>query len=148
MKALVRVMFLMLPVLVLAVCTQAQQCSNHTVRGTYIVTCDGFLPPAADQPLVPSKLLGLGEGPGDGNFSATSTMSIGGEILPHYMWTADPVQFGSNCVGTVTFHQMLNGNQLDDLTFTLIAAHNGKEADVLQTVHGAVFACKLTRVSE
>ena len=148
MKSLVRILLLVLPMLVLAVNTQAQQCSTRTVRGTYAVTCDGFLAPAPGQ-LVPSKLLGIGEGDGAGNFTANSTMSIGGQIVSHYMTTTTPVQFGANCTGTATFYQEITGfPPLPPLTFTLIAAQNGKAADVLQTVQGSVFSCKLTRMPE
>lgn len=142
------VLFLLLPAVVLTIDAQAQQCSGQSVRGTYVVACDGFLRLGLDQPLLPSKLLGIGEGKGDGNFTATSTMSIGGMIASHSMETTAPVQFGANCVGTVTFKQKLDGQVLPDLTFVLIAEHNGKEVDVLQTVDGSVFSCKLTRASE
>ncbi len=142
------ILLILLPVMMLAVGAQAQQCSARALAGKYMATCDGFLTMGANQPLLPAKLLGTGSGDGQGNFSLTSTMSVGGVILAHYMWTSEPAKINPDCTGSATFNELINGQPWPPLTYALVVAHNGKQLEVLQTTPGSIFSCKLTKIAE
>jgi hypothetical protein len=64
-------------------------CSAQTIRGSWGITCDGYLTPAPNAPLVPARILGV--------FTGEATVSLGGTILPRKV--AGTAIVSDNCTG-------------------------------------------------
>lgn len=137
--------FISLMALGLAKDTLAQQCSPRMTAGKYVVTCDGFLPPAPGAPLLPAKLLSVATSDRHGNIAGTGTMSLGGTILQQTV--AGTEQLNPDCTGSVTYQTWINGQPGPPLNITFVVSEEGDVMDGLGTDAGGVFACKLKRVS-
>jgi len=82
-------------------------CTKETIKGTYSVTCTGFLSPAAGAPQLPASLLGLVTGDSAGVFSGAAKMSLGGSILNQV--AIGPAIVNKDCTGSVKYSQTING---------------------------------------
>ena len=122
-----------------------QRCSNRTTVGRYVVVCNGYLSPGPNAPLVPVKELGIANGDDEGTFSASGTVSFGGQILQQTVIGKE--QLNPDCTGTITYKQTIDGQPAPDFTDTFFVSENGNRIDGLSTDAGSVFSCVLTRVS-
>lgn len=136
-----------LAAVILSVATMAgygQRCSNRTTVGRYLVVCNGYLSPGPNGPLLPAKELGIGNGDDEGTFSASGTVSVGGQIL--HQTVTGTEQLNPDCTGTITYKQTINGQPGPDFTDTFFVSDHGDRIDGLSTAAGSVFSCVLTRV--
>ena len=148
MKTLVRIMLLLLPIIVLVVGTQAQQCSSQQTAGKYVVTCDGYLPKPGYDAAVPSKLLGTFTLDRSGNGSGAMTLNVLGDTLPatYNTYKNVPMQINPDCTGTAILEQKINGAKYFDLNLNMVVSQHGDVIDMLETDPGAIFSCKATRM--
>jgi hypothetical protein len=135
--------------LYMAVCAPeklaAQHCSEATTVGRYIVVCDGYLSPAPNAPLVPAKLLATSTSNFTGQIKAIGTLSLGGQILTQTVSGTEKVN--SDCTGTVTYTQTINGQPGPPISFTFVVSGGGEHIDGMSIDSGTVFACVLRRTS-
>ena len=124
---------------------QAQVCSTATTAGKYFIVCDGYLTPAPNAPLVPARLLATSVSDFDGQIKGTGTISIGGQIVSQVVSGKEKVN--SDCTGTVTYTQSINGQTGPPLNFTFVISDFGNRVDGISTDPGAVLSCVLRRTS-
>jgi hypothetical protein len=109
-----------------------QACSAATLNGTYALTFSGFFTrgpvPAAINNFTPIAGAGLVTFDGNGNLSASETVSVGGLITP--VNVPGTYTVNSDCTGTfiTTPNAHLN----------LVILRNGREIQAVNTVPGAV----------
>ena len=135
------------PTLLLAASTmRAQQCSAKTTVGRYVVVCEGYLAPGPNAPLTFAKELGVVVGDATGTFKGAGTLSLGGQILEHAVNGVAVIS--SDCTGTITYHQTIDGQPVPDFHDTFVISEGGNRIDGIATDPGSVFSCKLRRISE
>ncbi len=137
---------LLLGLAMMAGTAQAQKCSTKTTTGTYLVICNGYLPPAANAPIVPAKELATVTADQNGNFNGGGTISVGGFLLDQTVSGTE--QLGADCTGSISFAQTINGQPGPPLDIKFIVSQNGDRIDGLVVDPGTVFACQLTRTSK
>lgn len=120
-------------------------CSTSTTVGQYLVVCDGYLTPAPNAPLTPAKILAVASSNFAGEHNGTGTASIGGLIVTQQVTGIAKVN--SDCTGSVTYTQTINGQPGPPLSFTFVISENGNRLDGLSTNPGSVLSCVLTRTS-
>jgi hypothetical protein len=120
-------------------------CSPSTNVGKYIVVCDGYLTPGPNAPLTPARVLSVGSSNFAGEINATGTVNIGGVIVTQQVTGTEKVN--SDCTGTVTYSQTINGQRAGSISFTFVISENGNRIDGLSTDPGSVPSCVLTRTS-
>ena len=69
----------------IAALAQGMTCSPETIRGNWGVTRDGYLTPAPNAPLAPTKILGACKSPDGVNFVCEAAASIGGTVVKQEM---------------------------------------------------------------
>lgn len=148
MKTLVRILLLVLPILVVAVGAQAQQCSAQRLVGKYVLICDGYLSNPAYPDVVPSKLLGIATIDQSGKISATSVINLKGTSAPaiYNTYKHAPMRVYPNCTASATLQQVIDGTPYFDVNLTMVISHDGDTLDMLETDQGTVFSCKATRI--
>jgi hypothetical protein len=125
---------------------RAQQCSAKTSVGTYVVVCEGYLTPGPNAPLTFAKELGVVVGDATGTFKGAGTLSLGGQILEHAVNGVAVIS--SDCTGTITYHQTIDGQPVPDFHDTFVISEGGNRIDGMATDPGSVFSCKLRRIRE
>jgi hypothetical protein len=134
-------LFLLLP----SASLQAQQCSTRTTFGRYLVRCDGYLTPAPNAPQLPAKTLATATSDRNGNFLGSGTVSVGGVTVTQTLSGTE--QINSDCTGTITYSQTINGQPGPPINITFVVSEGGDKIDGLVTDAGNTFACKLTRIA-
>jgi len=135
---------LMLAMLLMANVLQAQSCSTRSTVGRYVVTCDGFLTPAQNAPLVPAKILATATADNNGTFSGPGTISLGGTVIP--MSVVGTEHINQDCTGTISYNLTLGGQPGPPLDITFVVSDAGYTINGLVTDQGAVFSCTLKRM--
>jgi hypothetical protein len=107
----------------------SRACSANTLNGAYSLTFSGFTTngavPAPITAFIPISGVGLVTFEGNGNLSASETVSLGGQILP--VNVPGTYTVNSDCTGSLTTsHAHLN----------LVIVRNGKEISAVNTDHG------------
>jgi hypothetical protein len=139
------VLFLTLTAVLFVTCLlQAQQCSTHTTEGKYLVICDGYLPPGPGAPAVPAKGLVVVTGDKNGNFTGGGKVNVGGFILDQTVTGTE--QINSDCTGTITYTQTINGQPAPPLDIQFVVSERGDRIDGLVVDPGTVFSCQLRRM--
>jgi len=111
---------------------EAQGCSAATLKGTYALTFSGFFTtgpvPAAINAFIPVAGGGLVTFDGNGNLSASETVSLGGLITP------------VNIPGTYTVNSDCTGTFITtpNAHLNLVILRNGREIQAVNTVPGNV----------
>ena len=126
---------------------QSVACTPATMRGTYSVTCSGFLSPAQGAPQVPFSAIGVGRGDYSGNFTGTSKVSLGGAILDQTVKTATPAVVNSDCTGTITYIQTIAGQAAPPLNIVFHVLDGGKTILGMSVDAGATMSCTLRLMS-
>src|SRR6266480_7907527 len=126
---------------------QDNRFTTESTAGRYIVICNGFLSPGPNAPLLPAKLLGTVTADDGGTFTGTSTVMIGGGP-PLTQSVVGTENLNSDCNGTITYDQKINGQQGPPLDINFIVSEDGDRIDGLATDPGTVFSCALRRVSK
>jgi len=122
----------------------AQSCSTRTTVGRYVVTCDGFLTPGPNAPLVPAKILATATADTNGTFSGPGTISLGGTVIP--MSVVGTEQINRDCTGTISYNLTLGGQPGPPLDIAFVVSDGGLTINGLVTDQGAVFGCTLKRM--
>jgi hypothetical protein len=125
--------------------TAADFCSTSTTVGKYLVVCDGYLTPGPNAPLTPAKVLSVGSSNFAGEINATGTVNIGGQVVTQQVTGTEKVN--SDCTGSVTYSQTINGQRAGSISFTFVVSENGNRIDGLSTDAGSALSCVLTRTS-
>ena len=125
-----------------AVAEDEKACTKETIKGTYSVTCTGFLSPAAGAPQLPASLLGLVTGDSAGVFSGAAKMSLGGSILNQV--AIGPAIVNKDCTGSVKYSQWINGQAAGYLNIVFNILKQGEEIRGMGVDPGATLVCKLT----
>jgi len=137
----------MVVLVVLATGLEAQQCSTKTTAGRYKVLCDGFLTPGPNAPLLPAKELATVNANQNGTFTSDNgKISFGGTIVVQTVTGTE--QLNSDCTGSITFSQTINGQPAPPLHIDFVVSENGDKIDGLALDSGTVFSCRLTRLRD
>jgi len=133
-----------LAAMVLPSVLQAQpKCTSKTTSGHYVVVCDGFLT-LPNGTMVPAKALGTATGDAQGNFTGTTTVSMGGGIVQQTVSGTE--QINPDCTGTISYTQWINGQPAPPLNITFVVSDKGDTVNGLATDQGTVFSCVLRRM--
>jgi hypothetical protein len=132
-------------VLLTAAWGQGGACNMITVKGTYNVSCSGYLSPAPGAPQVPASILGSATSDFLGYFTAASKVSLGGTIVDQtvtgiLVWTG-------NCVGTISYTQKINGQPAPNLNLIAYVLDEGKEIRGMSVDPGTTLMCTLKLMS-
>jgi len=110
---------------------EAQGCSAATLKGTYALTFSGFFTrdpvPAAINAFIPVAGGGLVTFDGNGNLSASETVSVGGLISP--VNVPGTYTVNSDCTGSLT---------TANAHLNLVIVRNGREILAVNTDQGHV----------
>jgi hypothetical protein len=139
-------LFALLAVLLTASSVRAQQCSAKTTVGRYVVVCEGYLTPGPNAPLTVAKELAVVTADATGTFKGTGTLSLGGAIVEQAVNGVAVIS--SDCTGTITYHQTIDGQPVPDFHDTFVITEGGDRIDGMATDPGSVFSCRLLRISE
>jgi hypothetical protein len=126
---------------------QSEACSTATIRGTYSVTCSGYLSPAQGAPQAPISLIGTVKADYAGSFAGTGKVSLGGAILDQTVKTATPAVVNSDCTGTITYIQTIGGQAAPPLNIVFHVLDGGKTILGMSVDTGATMSCTLRLMS-
>lgn len=115
-------------------------CSNQMTAGTWMVSCSGFVTPAANATPVPMTLLGTAQADEAGLFTGISTNSIGGTVFSQKV--SGQANTKTDCTGSITY----NKGQTDELNIVYVVAANGDKITGMVINPGANVTCQLTRI--
>jgi len=133
----------------LSVFAEAQDaCTTNGVAGNYVVTCNGYISPAPNAPMLPATLLASANAAKNGQWSGTGTLSLGGSIVTQDVKSVGPAQVNPDCTGKITYSQTINGQPAPDIHFNFIIGKESEKLNGISTDPGTVFSCTLTRVSK
>lgn len=112
-----------------------------------MVVCSGYLTPPQppNAPLVPAKILGTASADEGGTFNGNATTSFGGMLLTQTVKGTE--QLKSDCTGTITYTQTINGQPGPPLDIAFVVSEHGDRIDGLATDPGTVLSCELRRLS-
>jgi hypothetical protein len=125
-------------------CGWAEQCSNKTTEGRYMVIGDGYLSTGPNMPLVPAKLLSTVTADANGMYSGTGTITIGGQVFVEEV--VGTQQLNSDCTGFISYKQTINGQPTPNINFIFVVSEHGNRIDGLSVDPGAVFSGVLRRL--
>lgn len=117
-------------------------CTNAASAGTYSVTCSGWT--ATPAGLVPIMQVGVATGDPDGNWSGTTTVNIGGQMVIAGVKVTGKSTVNPDCTGTITY----NKGTPTELNLTYVANPKSDEVSGLITDKGTVASCVLKRISK
>lgn len=132
-------------VLLLVSPVRAQQCSNETTEGRYVVVGEGYLSPGPNAPLVPAKLLGTVTSDEHGVYTGTGSASIGGQVVVQEV--VGTQQLNADCTGHIRYKQTINGQPAPDINFYFVVSERGNRIDGLSVDPGSVFSAVLRRLN-
>jgi hypothetical protein len=121
-------------------------CSTQTIRGMYGVVCTGQMSLAPKAPQVPMSLNGTVKGDPQGNFTGTGKASLGGAIVDQTVTGVAVVN--SDCTGSITYTQKINGAPAPDLNIVFHILDDGKEIRGMSVDAGANLTCSLKLISK
>jgi hypothetical protein len=124
---------------------QSGACSTASLRGTYSVSCTGFMSPAPGAPQVPISLLGVMYEDWAGRITGTAKASLGGVTVDQAV-TGTAV-INSDCTGSVTYDQKINGQPAGQLNIVFHVLNDGQEVRGLATDAGSTMSCNLRLMS-
>jgi len=81
----------------------------------------------------------------NGNFLGSGTVSVDGVTVTQTLSGTE--QINSDCTGTITYSQTINGQPGLPTNITFVVSEGGYKIDYLVTDAGNTFACKLTRIA-
>ena len=120
-------------------------CSQQTTRGFWAFTCDGYLSPAPEAPLLPARLLGTCNASKTAYWDCEGSANVAGQV---------PVQAlhgqahnNENCTGTITYTQTIFGQPAPDLNIRYVILDEGDKIKGLPIDPGQVLSCVLNRIS-
>ncbi|MET0346614.1 MAG: hypothetical protein ABW218_10135 [Casimicrobiaceae bacterium] len=120
-------------------------CSNATIRGTYMFTCEGLLSPAPGAPLLPTRSLGTCKSNKAGFVTCEGRVNLNGTILIQDL--VGNSQTEADCTGDVHYDQKINGQPAGQLNAHYVVRDNGDSINGLPTDPGQVLSCTLKRLS-
>jgi hypothetical protein len=133
----------------LSVVAEAQDaCTVSGIAGKYVVTCNGYISPAPNAPMLPATLLASANAAKNGQWSGTGTLSLGGSIVAQDVKSVGPAKVNPDCTGSITYSQTINGQPAPDIHFNFIVGEGSRKLDGISTDPGTVFSCTLTRVGK
>jgi hypothetical protein len=130
----------------IAAAQEPKACTTHTTAGRYVVTCSGYISPAANAPLLPAALLATTNADQEGTFSGSGDISIGGTIVKQTVIGTE--KLSSDCTGSITYHTTVNGNPAPDIHFDFVVGDKGQKIYGISTDPGTVLSCTLTKISK
>lgn len=125
---------------------RAQQCSNKTTEGRYVVVGDGYLSPGPNAALVPAKLLGTVTVDANGVYSGTGSISIGGQIFVEKV--VGTQQLNADCTGSISYKQTIDGQPTPNINFVFVVSEHGDRIDGFSVDPGSVFSAVLRRLEK
>ncbi len=121
-------------------------CTAATTQGNYAVLCTGYISPAPGAPQVPITLIGTVTGDWNGKFSGTAKVSLGGAIVDQEV--SGKFNSKSDCTGTITYTQKINGQPAPDLNIVAQVLDLGKEIRGMSVDAGVNMTCSLKLMSK
>jgi hypothetical protein len=138
------ILLFMLAVALVPACAQST-CSAPLIRGTYSVTCTGWISPAAGAPQVPASVMVTIKNDWAGNVTGSGKMSMGGAILDQTVTGLATVN--SDCTGTVSYDQKIGGQPAPKLNILFHVLDEGKDMRGMSVDPGATLMCNLRLMS-
>jgi len=120
-----------------------EACTNATAAGTYSVTCTGWTAAGPNGSLVPIKQVGVATGDRDGNFTGSTTINVGGQLVIPNFPANGKATVAPDCTGNVTY----NKGTPAELNITFVVNPAAKELHGLVTDKGSVVSCTLKRMT-
>ena len=124
---------------------QSGACSTQTIRGSYALTCTGLVSPAANAPQVPFSAIGTITTTWSGNVVGGAKVSLGGAILDQA--ASGTAVVNSDCTGSVSYDQKLNGQPAPKLNTVFHVLDDGKEIRGMAVDPGSTLSCNLRLIS-
>ena len=125
--------------------TAGPSCSNATIGGNYMFTCEGLLSPAPGAPLLPARSLGTCKSSKTGSITCEALVNVNGTILTQGL--VGNAQTDADCTGDVSYQQTINGQPAGELNAHYTVRDNGDTINGLPTDAGQVLSCTLKRRS-
>jgi hypothetical protein len=145
MKKLIFALAILVLVSVAPMWAQSGACSTQTIRGYYALTCTGFVSPAANAPQQPFSAIGTTTTTWAGSITGVAKASLGGVILDQAVTGTAVVN--SDCTGTVSYDQKLNGQPAPKLNIVFHVLDDGKEIRGMAVDAGSTLSCNLRLIS-
>jgi hypothetical protein len=120
-------------------------CSEQTVRGTYGLSCEGYLTPAPGAGLVPVTILGTCKQNATGQATCQTKLSLAGTILDQEV--AGQLSVQSDCTGSSTLTQKIQGQPAPTLHMRFFILDSGKHLKAMALDEGTVLKCTKDRIS-
>src|SRR5581483_6583622 len=123
MRSVIGVVSLLVILLVPAWAQDPGSCSTSTIRGSYSVTCSGYISPAAGAPQMPATMIGIVNGTWAGLFTGGGKMSLAGTLVDQTVTGTATVN--TDCTGSISYDQKINGQPAGKLNITFHVIGNG-----------------------
>lgn len=120
-------------------------CSNETIRGTYSVSCTGWITPAPSAAMAQFSTLATIVIDPSGKVTGGGKASIGGTIVDQTVTGTSST--AANCTGTVSYDQKINGQPAPKLNIVFHVVGNGDEMRGMSVDAGTAMICSLRRMS-
>ena len=121
----------------------AQQCSNKTTEGRYVIVGEGYVSLGPNAPLVPSKTLGIETVDANGVYTAILTNNAGGQVFVSELIGTQ--HLNADCTGFIHFK---SGQPGGDIDFTFVVSEHGNRIDGLSVSPGGTLSGVLRRLEE
>ncbi len=119
-------------------------CTNAVAAGTYSVTCSGWTAAGPAGALVPIMQVGVAAADPDGNWSGTTVINIGGQMVIPAAKVSGTTAVQPDCTGAITYNKGTPG----ELNISYVMNPSTNEIHGLVTDKGTVAACVLKRISK
>src|ERR1700686_157963 len=101
----------------------AVTCNQQTTRGFWAFTCDGYLAPAPEAPLLPARLLGTCNASKTAYWGCEGSANVAGQVLVQALH--GQAHNNENCTGTITYTQTIFGQPAPDLNIRYVILDEG-----------------------
>jgi len=126
--------------------TWAQECSNKTTEGRYVIVGEGYVSFGPNAPLVPAKTLGIVTADANGVYTGDGIDNVGGQVfVSHIVGTQ---HLNADCTGSITYKSTSNGQPAPDISFTFVVSEHGNRIDGLSVTAGGMLSGVLRRLEE
>ena len=124
-----------------ALAQNAPVCSSQSSAGTYTVTCSGWTAAGPGGALVPMMQVGVVTGDADGNWSGSTVVNIGGQVVIPDAKVSGKAIVKPDCTGSVTY----NKGTPSELNVSFVIQRLNQEIHGLVVDKGSVASCVLKR---
>jgi hypothetical protein len=119
-------------------------CTNVSAAGAYSFSCSGWTAAGVGGSLLPMMQVGVVSADADGNWSGSSTINIGGQIVIPDAKVTGKTTVNPDCTGNITY----NKGTPAELNISYVTNPRAEQIHGLVIDKGTVVSCVLQRIKQ